>query len=149
MPHIFYYFLIAHELSVKIDLENMLYYFQEFPPRLLCAFEAAARYNPTSKVLVLISHNSNLTYIPQYVRDGFPNLSFKYVRYGEMMEGTPVKELWDSGTVDGSTYFLNNISDMLRYVQLTSQFVNQEKGQNSTVYVLISALVYRSKWLSG
>ena len=89
---------------------------QEFHPRLLCAFESAAAHSPTSNVLVLLSRKSQLNHVPRYIRDYFPNLSFHYVNYGEMMANTPVKELWDSGKVDGSKYYLNNISDMLRYV---------------------------------
>ena len=92
----------------------------QFNPRLLCAFESAAKFNPDLKVFVLlvesIGDTSKVFTTPHYLRR-VENLHFRRLTQAasdSIARGTAVEHIWISGHVASSKYGLNNISNILR-----------------------------------
>ena len=146
------------ELEILIgNSENNIFFIEtndditKLHPRLLCAFESAAKHNPTMKVqiqrqrkswtnhyllklvlscprvtvivyykfqvYVLISNDSNLATVPEYI-SSYKNIIFAKVNFSKLVNNTSPSKLWKSGAITRSGFYLNNISNVLRILLL-------------------------------
>ena len=69
------------------------------------------------QVFVLISIDSNLATVPEYIFSS-KNIIFAKVNFSKLVENTSPSKLWESGAITRSGFYHNNISNVLRILLL-------------------------------
>ena len=69
------------------------------------------------QVFVLISIDSNLATVPEYI-SYYKNIIFAKVNFSQLVKNTSLSKLWESGAITRSGYYHTNISDVLRILLL-------------------------------
>ena len=71
------------------------------------------------QVFVLISIDSNLATVPEYI-SYYKNIIFAKVNFSQLVKNTSLSDskLWDSGAITRSGFYHNNISNVLRILLL-------------------------------
>ena len=69
------------------------------------------------QVFVLISIDSNLATVPEYI-SYYKNIIFAKVNFSQLVKNTSPSKLWESGAITRSGFYHNNISNVLRILLL-------------------------------
>ena len=67
---------------------------------------------------MLISTNSTLATIPEYISTCHKNIIIVKVNFSRLIADTWITKLWESGVITGTRFYLNDISNVLRIVLL-------------------------------
>ena len=67
---------------------------------------------------MLISTDSNLAIIPDYISTYHKNIIFIKVNFSRLIAKTWIAKLWESGVITGTGFYHNNMSNVLRIVLL-------------------------------
>lgn len=90
--------------------------------RQACSIESAAIYNPEFNVRLLSTGNVGEGSCPYYrVLLGLPNFIWARVNASDVLDGSPIKELYLKFFNPGSPYATPHLSDFLRYLLLWKQ----------------------------
>ena len=69
------------------------------------------------QVFVLISIDSNLATVPEYI-SSYKNIIFAKVNFSKLVNNTSPSKLWESGAITRIGFYHNNISNVLRILLL-------------------------------
>eukprot|EP00095_Tigriopus_kingsejongensis_P004077 maker-scaffold1580_size34946-snap-gene-0.9 protein:Tk04077 transcript:maker-scaffold1580_size34946-snap-gene-0.9-mRNA-1 annotation:"lactosylceramide 4-alpha-galactosyltransferase" len=85
--------------------------------RLLCAVERASQVYPLRKIVIVLNVPKvpRISKIPRFLAS-LANVQILQVDVSKFVEGTLVEHLWASGQVQGSRWFLSNLSNLLRFL---------------------------------